>query len=222
VRMFSRAPIVLRVALMVAVGAFVLLVAIIPAAPAAAADGDTLINLAGGIAQPVTATVTTGTRVVWVNRQLEGSLTITSDTGAFDTGMLMPGQSYFYVFNQPGIYLYHAPQSSGVRGRIVVNPPPPPVIVSIPQPPPSRVMQSEVNIPQSQVGSVSQVPGPAAPPVYLPLASAPPAPVRQTVPTYGYYYGYAIPGAVQPAFPPRTGGGGLASSYSNEDDQGGS
>jgi len=222
--MFSRTPVVLRIALMVGVGAFVLLVAIIPAAPAAAADADTLINLAGGVAQPVTATVTTGTRVVWVNRQLEGSLTITSDTGVFDTGMLMPGQSYFYVFNQPGIYVYHAPQSSGVRGRIVVNPAPPPVIVSIPPPPPPRVLQSNVNVPQSQIGDVNQLPGPAAPPVYLPLASAPPPPVRQPVSTYGYYYGYgyAIPGAVQPAYPPRTGGGGLASSYSNEADQAGS
>ena len=221
-RMFSRAPMVLRIALVVGVGAFVLLAAIIPAAPTAAADGDTLINLAGGVAQPITATVTSGTRVVWVNRQLEGSLTITSDTGVFDTGTLMPGQAYFYVFNQPGIYMYHATQLSGVRGRIVVNPAPPPVIVSIPQPPPSRVMQSDVNIPQSQIGSVNQVPGPAAPPVYLPLASAPPPPVRQTISTYGYYYGYAIPGAVQPAYSPRAGGGGLASSYSNEDDQAGS
>ncbi len=97
-RIFSRVPMLMQCILVAGIGAAILLGGLAFVTPANAANGDTVINIVEGTYSPMTTTVTAGTRVVFINRQTEGSQTATSDTGVFDTGNLMPGQSYFYVF----------------------------------------------------------------------------------------------------------------------------
>jgi len=215
VRTFSRVPMILRFVLIAGIGVSILLTGLAFVTPANAADADTVINIVGGAYSPMTTTVTAGTRVVFVNRQPEGSQTATSDTGIFDTGNLMPGQSYFYVFSQPGTYPYHSDRTQNTHGTIIVIPAFPPVVVQVPAPPAPRATVSGLNIPQSQIGNVNQLPGPAAPPSYLPLASAPP-PLTRATPVGFSTYGYPLPTAVAPGSLPRTGGGGLAPTFSNE------
>jgi plastocyanin/glucose/arabinose dehydrogenase len=50
--------------------------------------------------------VTSGTTVTWVNND---SLphTVTSDTGAFDSGIMQPGQSFSFTFTGSGTFPYH-------------------------------------------------------------------------------------------------------------------
>ncbi len=214
-RTFGQISVILRCALVMGIGAIILLVGLTAATPANAADADTVIDIVAGAYSPMTTTVTAGTRVVFVNRQPEGSQTATSDTGVFDTGNLMPGQSYFYVFSQPGTYPYHSDRTQNTHGTIIVIPAFPPVVVQIPAPPAPRATVSGLNIPQSQIGTVNQLPGPAAPPSYLPLASAPP-PLTRATPVGFSTYGYPLPAPVSPGALPRTGGGGLAPASSNE------
>ena len=39
----------------------------------------------------------------------------------FDTGLLMPGESYTYTFGQPGEFFYNDPVSPQSTGKIVVS-----------------------------------------------------------------------------------------------------
>jgi len=214
VRTFGRVPVIVRFVLAAGVGVSLLLAGLTAVTPANAADGDTVINIVSGVYSPTTTTVTAGTRVVFVNRQTEGAQTATSDTGVFDTGNLLPGQSYFYVFSQPGAYPYHSDRTQNTHGTINVIAAFPPVVVQIPAPPAPRATVSGVNIPQSGIGDVNQLPGPAAPPSYLPLASAPP-PLTRATPVGYSTYGYPLPNPASPNALPRTGGGSLASSDTN-------
>jgi len=211
--MFGQVPVIVRFVLVAGVGISLVLTGLTAVTPANAADGDTVINIVGGAYSPMTTTVTAGTHVVFVNRQTEGAQTATSDTGVFDTSTLMPGQSYFYIFNQPGTYPYHSDRTQNTHGTINVIAAFPPVVVQIPAPPAPRATVSGVNIPQSGIGDVNQLPGPAAPPSYLPLASAPP-PLTRATPVGYSTYGYPLPNPASPNALPRTGGGGggLASS----------
>ncbi|MBI2831771.1 MAG: cupredoxin domain-containing protein [Chloroflexi bacterium] len=60
-----------------------------------------------------------GTAVKWTNT---GHLphTVTSDTGLFDSGMLKPGQSFTFTFDQPDSYSYHCIYHSGQSGNVKV------------------------------------------------------------------------------------------------------
>jgi plastocyanin len=69
--------------------------------------------------EPVTLEVPAGTTVVWTNA---GSAphTVTSDTGAFDSGRLDPGGTFSMTFDTPGTYNYHCEFHPGMQATIVV------------------------------------------------------------------------------------------------------
>jgi plastocyanin len=71
--------------------------------------------------------VPVGTTVIWVNKDTI-SHTSTSDTGVWDSGQLVPGQSFSYTFASPGTYPYHCSihGAASMSGVVQVNPPPPP------------------------------------------------------------------------------------------------
>ena len=78
---------------------------------------------------PRTVTVHVGAKVVWTNDETTGMPhTVTSGTpgapsGLFDSGTLTPGQSFQFVFNTPGTFVYYCRiHGAAMTGAIVVTP----------------------------------------------------------------------------------------------------
>jgi plastocyanin len=97
---------------------FGLAVALATAAPAGAASTNILVGQS--FYDPQTVTITAGDTVTWSNGQ--GRHTITSDTGAFDSGPLAEGQSFSFQFSAAGTYPYRDRLNpGGARGTIIVQ-----------------------------------------------------------------------------------------------------
>ena len=65
-------------------------------------------------------TVAAGTRVTWTNKDSMGH-TVTSDSGAFDSGSLANGASYSFTFDQAGTFAYHCAFHPSMTATIVVT-----------------------------------------------------------------------------------------------------
>jgi plastocyanin len=70
--------------------------------------------------QPGATIVHVGDTVTWANSG-GVSHTVTSDAGAFDSGILQPGGSYSQTFNTPGVYPYHCEIHPQMTGMVIVN-----------------------------------------------------------------------------------------------------
>ncbi len=97
------------------------------ARPAAAADtagvsaGATVVRIANLSFNASELRVRAGTRVRWVNAdQVQHS--VTAEDGAFDSGLIDPGQSFERVFDRPGTYAYHCTPHPFMHGRVIVEP----------------------------------------------------------------------------------------------------
>jgi plastocyanin len=95
-----------------------------PAAPARAATATVSIRAAGF--SPATVTINTNDRVTWVNRDTQNHQVV-SDTGAFVSPILRPGQSYTFTFRASGTYRYRDALEPSERGTVRVTGPPPSV-----------------------------------------------------------------------------------------------
>jgi FtsP/CotA-like multicopper oxidase with cupredoxin domain len=97
-----------------------------PTTPAlAAADvpaGATKITMVDNRYQPGSITVKAGTTVAWANSGANVH-TISSFTGAFESGSIATGQAFAFTFTQPGQYQYLCRQHllNGMAGTIVVE-----------------------------------------------------------------------------------------------------
>ncbi len=69
---------------------------------------------------PASLTVSVGDTVTWLNTD-SMTHTVTSDTGAFDSGLLSPGDRWSYTFTQAGTYAYHCTPHPQMTGTIVVT-----------------------------------------------------------------------------------------------------
>lgn len=58
--------------------------------------------------------------VQWYNQDNDTSR-ITSDWGKFDSGLVAPNRSWTYVFERPGVYVYHG-ETSPLHGKVIVLP----------------------------------------------------------------------------------------------------
>jgi plastocyanin len=65
--------------------------------------------------------VDAGTTIVWRNRDPLAH-TVTSDSGAFDSGELKPGASWSHTFTEPGTFSYHCTPHPLMRAIVVVRP----------------------------------------------------------------------------------------------------
>jgi plastocyanin len=78
------------------------------------------VTLANFAFSPTTITVKVGTAVTWTNK--DGTThTVSSDTGAFDSGNLAPGGKYSYTFSTAGTYGYHCSIHSYMKGTVIVQ-----------------------------------------------------------------------------------------------------
>jgi plastocyanin len=69
---------------------------------------------------PVNVTIPSGTTVTWTN--LDSILhTVTSQDGTFDSGLFGQGESFSYVFNEPGEYDYYCIPHPYMTGKVTVK-----------------------------------------------------------------------------------------------------
>jgi plastocyanin len=102
------------------------LVLVVLIAPSAGATGQqtatTTVSIQDFFFSPANVSVPAGTTVTWVN---EGNVphTVTSDDGQFDSGVLMPGDSYTVMFKGQGTITYHCAIHPSMTGSVSVGTP---------------------------------------------------------------------------------------------------
>ncbi len=69
---------------------------------------------------PGSLTVSVGTKVTWTNKD-STTHTVTSDSGAFNSGNLAPNASYSYTFSSAGTFSYHCAIHTYMTGTITVQ-----------------------------------------------------------------------------------------------------
>ncbi len=69
---------------------------------------------------PPTITVAPGTTVRWTNKG-EHKHSVTSTTGAFDSGELAPGQGYSTTFTKAGTFEYYCKLHKEMKGTVIVK-----------------------------------------------------------------------------------------------------
>ncbi|MCL4529711.1 MAG: cupredoxin domain-containing protein [Chloroflexi bacterium] len=80
------------------------------------------IAIINGKFRPKNVTVKVGTTLTWTNND-DTAQSVTSDTpGIFDSGLLNPGATFSFTFNQAGVFPYHSTGSSTTFGSVTVTP----------------------------------------------------------------------------------------------------
>ena len=79
-----------------------------------------MISIQNTTFSPNNLTVRSGTNVQWINNDNKQHQ-IVSDSGAFQSPMLNPGDSYNFYFAKSGIYGYHDALNSTITGTITVQ-----------------------------------------------------------------------------------------------------
>jgi plastocyanin len=70
--------------------------------------------------EPASLTVGVGTTVKWTNAGAAVH-TVTSDTGAFESGQLQTGGQYEFTFNAPGTFAYHCSNHPQMTATVTVT-----------------------------------------------------------------------------------------------------
>ena len=78
------------------------------------------IAMKGLAFNPLALTISKGANVTWTNDD-STTHTVTSDTGAFESGNLSPGNSFTRQFNDTGTFPYHCTIHPSMKGTITVQ-----------------------------------------------------------------------------------------------------
>lgn len=78
------------------------------------------VTMKGLAFNPSALTINKGANVTWTNDD-STSHTVTSDTGAFESGNLSPGDSFTRQFNDTGTFPYHCSPHPFMKGTITVQ-----------------------------------------------------------------------------------------------------
>ncbi|HML04639.1 MAG TPA: cupredoxin domain-containing protein [Methanobacterium sp.] len=79
-----------------------------------------VIIIQNGAFNPNSLTIKTGTNVQWTNRD-NTTHQVISDSGAFQSPVLNPGDSYNFYFAKSGVFGYHCGIHSTETGTIIVQ-----------------------------------------------------------------------------------------------------
>jgi plastocyanin len=136
---------------------------------------------------PPSVTVNAGDSVTWRNTGGEGH-TATSNTGAFDTGVLNPGASKTIVFGIAGTFDYHCAIHVTMRGTVTVlaavatTPPPTPPPTIAPTPPRTIAPTAPPTVAPTTPAPTA-APTSAPTPTVAPASSAPATVLASVAPT---------------------------------------
>jgi plastocyanin len=109
------------IAIVIVVGVLFLIFTGMNKNPGTTSTGDTKsVTIKNLSFEPVTRTVSVGTKVTWTNNDSMDH-TVTSDDGIFNLGTLGPGQSGSYTFTSSGTYPYHCTIHTSMKGTIIVK-----------------------------------------------------------------------------------------------------
>ncbi len=78
------------------------------------------ITIANFSFQPANATLSVGKIVTWTNND-SVSHTVTADDGSFDSGAILPGNTFSHTFTIAGSAAYHCSIHSSMHGSITVG-----------------------------------------------------------------------------------------------------
>lgn len=79
------------------------------------------VEIKGFAFNPLTVSISKGTTVTWTNSD-SAPHTVTSVSGAFDSGRLNQGSTFSYTFNQAGTFEYECTiHPSIVHGKVIVT-----------------------------------------------------------------------------------------------------
>ncbi len=88
--------------------------------PQATTAGTNTVRMEALTFHPSSVTIAKGVNVTWINDDLV-THTVTSDTGAFESGSLRPGASFTYQFNDTGTFPYHCSIHTFMKGTVTVQ-----------------------------------------------------------------------------------------------------
>jgi plastocyanin len=114
--------------------------------------------------------IAAGTRVTWTNEDTHPH-TVTSDDGSadtFDSGTLLPGQSYTHVFNKVGSFTYHSSLDANMQGQMTVQQ----VSTPLPEVSPTATPTPTISVPPIVIPPVE----PTATPTVTPPVTVTPSP----------------------------------------------
>jgi plastocyanin len=175
------------------------------ALPLVALGATSAVNIQNSAFAPPTTTVRVGDTVTWTNRD-PFSHTSTSDTGAWDTGVITAGSSRSFTFASAGTFAYHCAIHAFMHGTVVVQavntPTPQPTPPPTPQPTPVRTAPPTIAVTAPPTIAPTDVP--TAPPTTA-APTATPSPTAAAVETL--VAATQSPVAVQITPPPTSGGG---------------
>lgn len=78
------------------------------------------VNIVDFAFQPGSLAVPAGTTLQWHNSGAAPH-TVTSTTGAFDSGTISPGGNYSEMLSDPGLYMYHCTIHPNMTGTVMVT-----------------------------------------------------------------------------------------------------
>jgi plastocyanin len=97
--------------------------------------GDTLVPISGQRFTQPTVNIQPGGSVCWTNQDTVEH-TVSSDSGAFNSGEIAPGGTFRFTFSANGVFRYHCAVHPTMTASVIVGTPPPP---PPPAPPAQRV-----------------------------------------------------------------------------------
>jgi plastocyanin len=98
----------------------VLAVALLAVGGPAATAATRQVSLARSGFLPASVTITAGDTVTWTNQD-SVRRSVVSDTGLFSSGLIDPGKTFSFTFNQNGTFRYRDGTRTNVRGTVVVR-----------------------------------------------------------------------------------------------------
>lgn len=78
------------------------------------------VIISGNSFNPGTLTTTVGQKITWTNNDSYAH-TVTSDNGLFDSGNILAGSSFSYIFTKTGTYTYHCTIHPFMTAKVVVK-----------------------------------------------------------------------------------------------------
>ncbi len=89
-------------------------------APQTSTASQNAVSMKGLAFNPSSLTIKKGASVTWTNDDTV-THTVTSDTGAFESGNLSPGATFTHQFNDTGTFPYHCSIHTFMKGALAVQ-----------------------------------------------------------------------------------------------------
>jgi len=154
------------------------------ALPLVAFAATSAVNIQNSAFAPTTTTIKVGDTVTWTNRDAF-SHTSTSDTGAWNTGVITAGASGSFTFTSAGTFAYHCSIHSFMKATVIVQAVNTPQPTAPPTPPPTAPPTPVRTAPPTIAATAPPTTAPADTPTAAATTAAPSATASPTTAAAG-------------------------------------